>query len=124
MPAKPAKILVVEDEDQVRSVIVRLLEKRGYAVVQADNGRQALELATATIAEYALVISDLIMPVMGGVALLRELKGLRPDLPFLCMTGYSRDEVCAEDALAGAHLIEKPFTPASFLTQIDEILAR
>ena len=121
---KPGKILVVEDEEQVRSLIVRLLQKRGYAVAQASDGRQALELVSGTITEYALVITDLIMPVMGGAALLRELRLLRPDLPFLCMTGYSRDEVAAGDGLADANLIEKPFTPASLLAHIDDILAK
>ena len=121
---KPAKILVVEDEEQVRSLIVRLLQKRGYEVAQAHNGSEAIDLLTGAVGEYALVISDLVMPVMGGAALLREIRMLRADLPFLCMTGYSRDEVAAAGNLEGAQLIEKPFTPSSLMAKIDEILSK
>ena len=117
-----AKILVVEDEEQVRTLIVRLLVKRGYEVAHAVNGRQALEMARAEIDSYALVISDMIMPEMGGVALLQELRALRPDLPFLCMTGYTREEVVNSDGLLDAHFIEKPFTPSILIDQVQKIL--
>ena len=115
-------ILVVEDEEQVRTLVVRLLEKRGYRVLQAGNGRQALELVRDRIHEIALVITDMVMPEMGGTSLLRELRNLRSTLPALCMTGYSQEEVASGDGLHDVVLIEKPFTAAAFLERVDRLL--
>ena len=115
-------ILVVEDEEQVRTLVVRLLEKRGYRVLQAGNGRQALELVRDRIHEIALVITDMVMPEMGGTSLLRELRNLRNTLPALCMTGYSQEEVASGDGLHDVVLIEKPFTAAAFLERVDRLL--
>jgi DNA-binding NtrC family response regulator len=117
-----ATILVVEDEQQVRTLIVRLLEKRGYRVLQAENGREALELIQNTLAELSLVITDLVMPEMGGEALVREIKKVRSDLPCLCMTGYSQEEVASMDGMHSTDIIEKPFSPAIFLERVQSIL--
>ena len=117
-----ATILVVEDEQQVRTLIVRLLEKRGYRVMQAQNGREALEVASHSIHEISLVITDLVMPEMGGQALIRELTKLREGLPYLCMTGYSQEEVASLDGLHTAHIIEKPFSPATFLERVQTLI--
>jgi DNA-binding response OmpR family regulator len=117
-----ATILVVEDEDQVRTLIVRLLEKRGYQVLAAENGRSALELAHHRVHDLSLVITDLVMPEMGGAPLLRELAKLRSDLPFLCMTGYTQDEVSSIEGLQDVNFIEKPFSPASFLARVDSLV--
>ena len=119
---KDGSILVVEDEEQVRTLIVRLLEKRGFSVLQAQNGRVALEVASGKVSEIALVITDLVMPEMGGAPLLKELRALRPDLPFLCMTGYTKEEVMSGDSMPNAHFIEKPFTPAGLIEQVQKIL--
>lgn len=119
---RSGKILVVEDEDQVRALIVRLLQKRGFEVTSAENGRKALDLARANLDDYAMVISDLIMPEMGGAALLRELRKLRPELPFLFMTGYTREEAMGNDGSESAHFIEKPFTPGALADEVEKIL--
>ena len=117
-----ATILVVEDEQQVRTLIVRLLEKRGYRVLQAENGRQALEVIQDTLDDLSLVITDLVMPEMGGEALVREVTRLRSDLPCLCMTGYSQEEVASLDGLHATDIIEKPFSPAGFLERVQSVL--
>lgn len=116
-------ILVVEDEDQVRTLVVRLLERRGYRVLQAENGRTALSLAREHLDELALVVTDLVMPEMGGAALLRELRELRTPLPALCMTGYTQDEVISVDGLSDVALVEKPFTPATFLERVASLMS-
>jgi DNA-binding NtrC family response regulator len=121
-PVKPGTILVVEDEEQVRTLVVRLLEKRGYAVQSAENGRLALDLARRDLNDISLVITDMIMPEMGGQALLNELRKERPALPALCMTGYSREEMADTDAMRDATFIEKPFTPAVFLDHVAELM--
>ena len=117
-----ATILVVEDEQQVRTLVVRLLEKRGYRVLQAENGRQALEVIQDSLAELSLVITDLVMPEMGGAALVREVNRMRSDLPCLCMTGYSQEEVASLDGLHSTDIIEKPFSPATFLERVQSML--
>jgi CheY-like chemotaxis protein len=118
-----ATILVVEDEQQVRTLIARLLEKRGYHVLQAENGRKALELVQDSIQDLSLVITDLVMPEMGGQALIRELHRLRSGLPYLCMTGYSQEEVANLDGLDAASVIEKPFSPATFLDRVQSVIS-
>lgn len=118
------KVLLAEDEEQVRTLMVRLLEKAGYAVLAAGNGRAALDLGSEQIGEISLVITDLIMPELGGAELVRELRKLRPNLPALCMTGYTRDEVQEEEELSGVVFIEKPFAPAVFLDRVRELAAQ
>ena len=121
---KGGAILVVEDEEQVRTLIVRVLEKRGFNVLQAENGRRALEVARTRLTDISLVITDIVMPEMGGAPLLKELRALRSDLPFLCMTGYTREEVSSSDSLPDAQFIEKPFTPNALLSEVENILAQ
>jgi DNA-binding response OmpR family regulator len=118
-----ATILVVEDEQQVRTLIVRLLEKRGYHVLEAENGRKALEMVQASVEDLSLVITDLVMPEMGGHALIRELHGMRSELPYLCMTGYSHEEVATMDGLDAANVVEKPFNPAVFLERVEALIS-
>jgi DNA-binding NtrC family response regulator len=115
-------ILVVEDEEQVRTMIVRLLGKQGYHVLQAENGRVGLEIARDHINELALVVTDMVMPEMGGAALLQELRTLRSALPVLCMTGYTQAEVAGEGQLQDAAFIEKPFMPAAFIQTVDGLV--
>jgi two-component system, cell cycle sensor histidine kinase and response regulator CckA len=117
-----ATILVVEDEEQVRSLIVRMLEKRGYRVLQAANGRRALEVAVGNIGDIDLVVTDVVMPEMGGIPLIRELHKLRSGLPFLCMTGYTQDEVAGSEGFDDRNLIEKPFSPATFLDRVQSLI--
>jgi DNA-binding NtrC family response regulator len=121
-PVKQGTILVVEDEEQVRTLIVRLLEKRGYSVASAENGRLALEAARRDFDSISLVITDMIMPEMGGQALLEVLRKERPALPVICMTGYSREELADSETMRDAEFIEKPFTPGAFLDQVDQIM--
>jgi two-component system cell cycle sensor histidine kinase/response regulator CckA len=120
--ASETTILVVEDEEQVRTLVVRLLEKRGYSVLQAENGRRAMEISRSQIDRIALVITDLVMPEMGGAPLVIEMRELNPDLRFLCMTGYSKEEVLTGDGLDGAAFIEKPFTPNDLLDKVEDML--
>lgn len=114
-------MLVVEDEEQVRTMITRLLEKRGYSVLAAQDGREALRLVQDRIDDLALVVTDMIMPIMGGAALIAALRKLRPDLPVLCMTGYTREEVQSSDDLPESAFIEKPFSPAVFLEHVNDL---
>jgi CheY-like chemotaxis protein len=84
-------VLVVEDEDALRSAIRRSLQTEGYAVLEAQNGAMALELLTASesAAGVELVLTDLRMPVMDGRQLAAALARLRPKLPIIFMSGFT-----------------------------------
>ena len=113
-------ILLVEDEEQVRTLLKRVLGKRDYEVVVAQDGREGLEKGLGIIDDITMVVTDLIMPELNGIELLRALRAQRPNLPCLFMTGYSKDDI--EEPLDDAHLIQKPFTPVDLLARIEAIL--
>lgn len=119
---KAKTILLVEDEDQVRVLLERVLIKNQYSVITAANGREAVDIARDRMSDIDLVISDLVMPELGGGGLLRELRKLRSDLPFLYMTGYTEEEVESEGPLEGAHVIQKPFTPVQLMQRVQQII--
>lgn len=82
-------ILLVDDDDIVRSIAGRLLERMGYRVVSAENGQRALERFEAAPDGFALVILDMIMPEMNGEEVFHAIRHLRPSQPILLASGYS-----------------------------------
>ena len=103
-------ILLVEDEATAREVISDTLEALGYNVLEAANGQAALEIFTRDPAQIALVLTDLVMPKMGGVELLRAVRAVRPGIKVVAMTGYSvEDEGLHLLALGMAAWLQKPF---------------
>jgi CheY-like chemotaxis protein len=103
-------ILLVEDEEQVMHVARAMLEALGFTVVEACNGKEALELYRKNAADIMLVITDIGMPVMDGYALFRELKLLNPLLPIIISSGYGDAEVSSRIAHADiAGLFSKPY---------------
>ncbi|MBA3258569.1 MAG: PAS domain S-box protein [Gemmatimonadales bacterium] len=100
-----ARILVVEDEDVVRAILVRTLEAEGYEVVQAREGKDALGQIERLSGAVDLVISDVVMPVMGGRELGERLAATWPKLPVVWMSGYPRDAAFSE----GASRDDQPF---------------
>jgi signal transduction histidine kinase len=109
--AQQQKIMVVDDEESVRAVTGRLLERLGYSVVEAADGAAALELLAAGEQRISCVLLDLTMPGMNGEELLRHLRQVRPTLPVVVMSGYSEEEL--SQRLAGLHpngILHKPFT--------------
>jgi CheY-like chemotaxis protein len=109
-------ILLVEDEDPLREAGRSVLESLGYRVKTAANGREALALcqlprwSSSAAQQIDVVITDLVMPEMGGEALLRELRGFRSDLPVIAITGYALggDDLSALKDAGFATLIAKP----------------
>jgi two-component system cell cycle sensor histidine kinase/response regulator CckA len=105
------RILVVEDQPEVRQMAVRALQAEGYEVVEANDGQEALDLIRAGGPTVALVVTDLALPRLDGLALARELATSAPELPVLMMTGYTSSESMRRSAMARGHpLLEKPFT--------------
>ena len=118
-------VLVVEDEPAVRALIGRVLVKKGYAVIEAANGREALQLAGDATRPVDLLISDIVMPEMDGPELARRLADVRPGIPVLLISGYSHDAIVREGGFPpGTAFLGKPFTPSELATRVEEILSR
>ena len=117
-------ILLVEDDPAVRSTVRRLLERHGYLVLEASNGQDALALVTAKQAEIDLVLSDMVMPGMGGAELAGRVRTLSPGVPVLLMTGYTEEAITRSgERLLDEQIIEKPFTLHTMLQKIQTALA-
>ncbi|CAN5160772.1 hypothetical protein BH09MYX1_BH09MYX1_07140 [soil metagenome] len=113
-------ILLVEDEDQVRRVASRILTRAGYRVIEAANGREALAICATPETEIDLVLSDVVMPVMGGPELAERLSGFRPRLNVVFMSGYSESEPLSHFGV----FLPKPFSPTQLLEVVREALDR
>jgi CheY-like chemotaxis protein len=116
-------ILLVEDEELVRRMTRTALESCGYRVVEAREGAEALVVARRNQGELDLVLTDLVMPRMGGVELVDRLREEWPEIRVLFMSGYVRRAGGGSAALpAGAALLEKPFGPREVTRKVREAL--
>jgi two-component system, cell cycle sensor histidine kinase and response regulator CckA len=116
-------ILVIEDEDVVRSLTCRILREHGYTVYEARQGQEGLECVARRSGEIRLVLSDVVMPEMGGRELGRLLAQLHPGLPVLYMSGYTGDDVVQRGLLdAAAPFQQKPFSPEGLTRKVREML--
>jgi two-component system cell cycle sensor histidine kinase/response regulator CckA len=116
-------ILIVEDEDLVRALASRSLRERGYRVIEARQGVDALQQLEQHHLGVDLVISDVVMPEMGGRELARRLATLRPSLPVLFISGYTGEDVIQRGLMeAGAPFQQKPFTPDGLARKVREML--
>jgi PAS domain S-box-containing protein len=120
----PALILVVEDEPSVRNLVRRTLEGAGLTVIEAENGRHALETVATLKEPPDLVLTDVIMAGLNGRELSEALAMIQPGLPVLFMSGYTGDEVLARSLLpAKAPFIQKPFVPEELVARVRLLLA-
>jgi len=121
-PEGSETILVAEDSDLVRQLTREMLEVRGYKVLEASNGKEALEICKTYDGPIDLTLSDVVMPGMTGRELAERVKQLRPNIKILLMSGYT-DEISKAGFLhPGLHFIEKPFTSNSLALKIREVL--
>jgi two-component system, cell cycle sensor histidine kinase and response regulator CckA len=115
-------ILIVEDEELVRSLASRGLRERGYTVIEARHGAEALRQLEFR-SEVDLVVSDVVMPEMGGRELGQRLARTRPSLPVLYMSGYTGEDVTQRGLLEpGAPFQQKPFAPEELARKVREML--
>jgi two-component system cell cycle sensor histidine kinase/response regulator CckA len=105
-------ILVAEDDPQVRVLVAGMLEELGYSCLPASNGIEALRLAEGYPGQIDLLLSDVVMPGIGGKELYDRLRVERPELAVLFMSGYARDGLAIEVIGARVGMIEKPFSAA------------
>ncbi len=123
IPGGVERILVVEDEPAVREVATRTLENLGYEVVSAPDGVVALERFRAESGRFDLVLTDVVMPRMGGVDLAVALREARPELPLVFMSGYTgRDNPWSGNIADLGPMLEKPFTRAGLAGMIRRTL--
>jgi signal transduction histidine kinase len=116
-------LLLVEDETPVRESVRRLLEWHGYTVIEARNGADALEIYEGDEQEIDLVLTDLIMPGMGGHELVERLRARHPELRVLFMSGYADKAVTSNGAVReGTAYLEKPFTVELLMRRLREVL--
>jgi nitrogen-specific signal transduction histidine kinase len=116
-------VLLVEDNDAVRAMARETLTGFGYTVVEATNGKEALRIAGPNLDKISIVVTDVVMPLMGGAELAVRLRTLRPDLKFIFASGYASDPVPGPPASSpGAAFLQKPFTPSALGRTVREVL--
>jgi two-component system, cell cycle sensor histidine kinase and response regulator CckA len=116
-------VLLVEDEEAMREVTRRILERNGYDVVVASDGEHALALAGLRETRLNLLLTDVIMPRLLGKEVAERIRAMRPALPVLYMSGYARPVLAEQGTLdPDVRLISKPFTEEGLLTAVREIL--
>lgn len=114
-------VLFVEDDDLVRNLMVPELARHGYRLIEASNGEEALKAATEHPGPIHLLVTDMIMPKVGGVELARRFKRVRPGTPVLFISGYTQDTWDGEPL---ANLLFKPFSSDALLTRVRQVLDR
>jgi PAS domain S-box-containing protein len=125
LPRGTETVLVVEDEEAVRLIVRRVLREQGYAILEARDGNEALRICAQKGDSIDLVLSDVIMPGMGGRELSRALAISRPTLPILFMSGYNDDgDLAGAGGDIGAGVLAKPFTSETLARQVREALDR
>ena len=115
--ARPS-ILVVDDEGAVRRFAARVLERAGYAVVEARDGVEALELLNQGLGWFDAVVSDIVMPRLNGVELMQALSTTRPDLPVILMSGYATAALTEIGISPPCGILPKPFPAERLLEKI------
>jgi two-component system cell cycle sensor histidine kinase/response regulator CckA len=121
--ARQIVVLVAEDEDAVRRLSRRILEREGFTVLEARDGQEALELCNAPGQRIDLVLSDVVMPRLGGRELVEQCLTLFPGCRALLMSGYTDDELVRRDVLdSRAAFLAKPFTPEALVRKVREAL--
>ncbi len=120
-----ARILVAEDEAAVRAYVVRALEGAGHRVVAVADGGAALERLMAGGADaFDLLLTDIVMPVMDGIALALKVRSLCPDLPILMISGYPKERQRAHNLdLLLTDVLAKPFQLDELLKAVDAALS-
>ena len=121
-----SKILVIDDDPQVRKAIGRILDRNGHTVVMAKDGRYGLELFESE--QPDLVITDIIMPEREGIETIRAIQNIRPGAKIIAISGGGRTgnvDVLMMAAKLGAHeVIAKPFDPATLTDSVSRCLGR
>ena len=123
-PSRQAQtVLVVEDEEIVRELVCAVLSDEGYDVLCAPNGAEGLRMSDTHPGKIALMITDVVMPQMGGLELAREVSARRPETRVLYVSGYSEDDISEQGIMAAdLEFLDKPFTPQALVRKVRAVL--
>ena len=123
-PPGTETVLLVEDEESVRQMAQEILQLSGYSVLDACNGSEAVKVSEQHKGLIDIMVTDVVMPLLGGRELAEKLALTRPEMRVLYMSGYTDDAIVRHGVLDGrASFLEKPFTPDAFTRKIREVLA-
>jgi two-component system, cell cycle sensor histidine kinase and response regulator CckA len=115
-------ILLVEDEAGLRDLLRKILRRQGYTVIEACDGAAAERLFETHANSIDLLLTDVVMPNMGGIELSQKLLAIRPGVKIVYMTGYAQNDALTNAVDRGAELIQKPFTPQALSKKIRKAL--
>jgi CheY-like chemotaxis protein len=121
--AATRRILVVDDEPTVRRFATRVLEEAGYLVEEAPDGAAALDRVYAGPIPLHAVVSDIVMPRLNGVELLRALTTTHPELPIILMSGYATEQLQGMGIAAPCAILSKPFSADRLVKEVRRCLA-
>jgi two-component system cell cycle sensor histidine kinase/response regulator CckA len=122
-PSGGETVLIVEDDDALRTVASRALQQCGYEVIVASDGSEALKQCSRHEGGLHLVVTDMVMPEMSGVELAESIALRYPEIKVLLMSGYTRDETARRGIASERYaFLEKPFTPARLAARVRELL--
>ena len=124
-PSSEKVALIVDDEESIRKCIRRILEKDGFGIVEAQNGLDALDVIQRKAdRSIDLIISDVSMPEMGGISLVRQVRKMLPRLPIILISGYTdaeeMDPVCK--SYECCTFLQKPFLPSALIDTVQKML--
>ncbi|MCW8130415.1 MAG: response regulator [Planctomycetota bacterium] len=122
-PAGQETVLLVEDDDQVRDLLVESLRSFGYRVLAAPSGERAMAICGAETARIDLLVTDLIMSKVNGLELAGQIKAVRPGIRVLYISGFTDHALLSGGATDGTSFLQKPFTPAALARKIREVFA-
>jgi CheY-like chemotaxis protein len=123
-PAPKETILVVDDEDGIRALMGKVLSREGYEVIEASSGKEALEKARSYWGLIPMLVTDVVMPGMGGVELASQLSLQRPEIRVMFISGYTgQSALSSAQLLQGYEFLQKPFTLSAFLGKVRAVLA-
>jgi PAS domain S-box-containing protein len=122
-PQEAGTVLLVEDNEAVRRMAREGLLRAGFEVLEAANGEAALRLAPADLDRICLLLTDVIMPVMGGKELAARLRMRRPGLKVVFTSGYANDTTIGSASNVAAVFLQKPFSPSQLASLVRDVLA-
>lgn len=123
MTAAAKTILVADDEDPIRLVIIKVLSRAGHTVLEAKHGAEALRVTAAHDGKIDLLITDLYMPGMRGTEIAEQIGESHPETRVLYMSGFEDEDIERSGVHAGASFLPKPFTLDQLSAAVEEALA-
>ena len=116
-------ILLIDDEESVRAVVMKILQRAKYSVLEAHHGAEGLRVAAAHEGEIDLVITDMYMPGLRGPEVIENLAPTRPNVRVLFMSGYTDEDVARWGVRPGTGFLHKPFTGQELISAVEAVLA-